>query len=627
MKNPNELLRKYWGFSTFREQQLDIINTILTDSDTIVLLPTGGGKSICFQIPGLIKEGVCIVISPLIALIKDQIDNLDRRGIKALHIPSGSSQNEIVQIFEKLKYGDYKFLYLSPERIQSTLMQNKIKELNISFFAIDEAHCISEWGHDFRPSYTKLSILKKLHPNSSVIALTATATGKVVQDIKIILDLDKPEVYRKSFLKKNLGYQVLYTDDKLYRLHYIFTKNNAPAIVYVNSRKRTREISGYLNHNGFKSTYYHGGLTVTEKEVAYTNWMNNDTPIIVATNAFGMGIDRADVQLVIHYDIPYSIENYVQETGRAGRNQEKSYAIALTNKSDLELTFRLFRDTQPSIEEIKIVYKKLYQYYGIAKGELVNHGFDFNILEFCHRYQFIPRKTFNILQILHNFDIIALHNHNQKKSAIQFIVSHSQILNYKRINSSKARFINTLLRTYGGLFEKKIPINEFQIARYLSITSSKVIAILDELHATKILNYRKPSKNSELFFLYPREDDFTINKYSKKIKQLLKHRQHRIKRLINYIKNKSVCRSIQLLHYFEEKSKLRCGICDICLNRQKIKDISREIIELLKEYQEISSRDICLKLNYNEKDILIHLRKLLTEEKITITNYNTYLLT
>jgi ATP-dependent DNA helicase RecQ len=360
MISPEKILEEYWGFTSFRASQKEIITNVLENIDSIALLPTGGGKSICFQVPALVKEGVCIVISPLIALMQDQVENLKKRDIKAITIPSGSNQNEIITLFDQVKFGKVKFLYISPERLQARLIQQKIKELNVNLIAIDEAHCISEWGHDFRPSYRNIKILKEILPEVPFIALTATANNKVLKDIANNLQLSNHILFKKSFFRENLAYQVFKIEDKLERLLQIFTKTKVPAIIYVNSRKKTAEIANFLNANAFKSTFYHAGLTVVEKETAFSDWMTEKKPIIVATNAFGMGIDKPNVGLVIHYNLPSSIENYVQETGRAGRNENKSFGVLLYNENDIFLQKQQTENSIPSIIEIKEVHKKLY---------------------------------------------------------------------------------------------------------------------------------------------------------------------------------------------------------------------------------------------------------------------------
>lgn len=624
MSNPREILQTHWGYTSFRPKQLDIITAVLAKKDTVALLPTGGGKSICFQVPALIEKGVCIVISPLIALIEDQVQNLKDKGIKALQIPSGSTQDEIITLFDNLKFGNYKFLYISPERMQSKFIQDKIAELLVSFFVIDEAHCISEWGHDFRPSYLQLDILKNIQPETSIVALTATATKKVIIDIVNILNLEEPTIFKNSFYKDNLAYQVFYTEDKLSKLDRIFTKNFVPSIIYVNSRSRTREISNYLNSKGFKSSFYHGGLSSVEKKVAFENWMEEKTPIMVATNAFGMGIDKSNVKIVIHFNIPSSIENYVQESGRAGRNQEKAFAVTLTNNSDIVLTKELHEKSSPTLLDIKHIHKKLYQHFQIPMGELSDEYYDFNILKFCQKYQFIPSKTFNSLQILHNYGIISLNDHQHKKSNIQFLVNTSHILQYKSIHKARQKFLDVILRMYGGIFERAIKIDEFVIAKNAGVTSVKAIETLEKLHTDGIINYNKAVADSAIRFLQPREDDKTINRIGKDITKLLQHKNKKIEDIIRYISNSTICRSVQLLTYFGEAKTTECGICDVCLKKKTTyKNITGEILGSLKKTP-LSVKEICTLLPYEESDILIHLRKLLAEEIIEITNANKY---
>jgi ATP-dependent DNA helicase RecQ len=626
MISPEKILEEYWGFTSFRASQKEIITNVLENTDTIALLPTGGGKSICFQVPALLKEGVCIVISPLIALMKDQVENLKKRDIKAITIPSGSNQNEIVTLFDQVKFGKVKFLYISPERLQAGLIQQKIKELNVNLIAIDEAHCISEWGHDFRPSYRNIKILKEILPEIPFIALTATANNKVLKDISNNLQLSNHRLFKKSFFRENLAYQVFKVEDKLERLLQIFTKTKVPAIIYVNSRKKTAEIANFLNANAFKSTFYHAGLTVVEKETAFSDWMTEKKPIIVATNAFGMGIDKPNVGLVIHYNLPSSIENYVQETGRAGRNENKSFGVLLYNENDIFLQKQQTENSIPSILEVKEVHKKLYQYFRIANGELLEETFSFNFYEFCKKYNFQSLKTDVILKLLVNYGIIELDSNFHKKSTLKVIGTHYSVLNFSKNNRSFKNFINVLLRTYGGLFEDEVKINEFFIAKKASITSTQVIKNLSMLAEQHLVEYIPVEGSVSLRFLLPREDDKTINRFSKELKQFLFLKREKATNFIEFVTNNTLCRSIQLLSYFDEKTKTACTICDVCIGNKKVdkQQLSSEILVLLKEKKYLSSKEISRLLNIFEKDILIHLQALLSENKIRINNQNKF---
>lgn len=624
MQKPTKILQHYWGFSSFRNPQEAVINSVLTNNDTIALLPTGGGKSICFQVPALAKNGICIVVSPLIALMQDQINSLKEKGIKATNIPSGSTQDEIITLFDTIRFGNYKFLYLSPERLQSKFIQEKIKQLTVSLIAVDEAHCISEWGHDFRPSYRNIAILKEIHPKTPTIALTASATQKVLNDIIDCLQLQHPTVFKKSFYRANLAYQIYITEDKLYQLKQVFTKLKSSGIVYVNTRKKTKDISSYLNANGFKSSFYHGGLSSVEKKIAFDNWMTEKTPIIVATNAFGMGIDKPNVRVVVHLNLPHSIENYIQEAGRGGRDGNKAFSVVFTDESDIAIAQELYKISFPTLSEIKLIHQKLYQHFQIAKGEFFETGFEFNLLNFCTKYNFIPTKTFNALQLLHNNGVITLNQYNQQKSTVQFLVSSRKVLQYTATYPNRKKLTEILLRMYSGLFENKVKINEFFLAKKAGITSSAVIKQLEKLAEDNLIEYTKTSDNSELFFLHPREDDITIHRISKNIKAYLKQKKQKTTDFINFIQNDEICRSKQLLAYFGEKSSKNCTICDVCLTKKHIaKDVSKQVLKLLQNTQ-LSSKEICQQINAKETAILITLRTLLAEEKIGLSDYNTY---
>ena len=626
MISAKEILKKHWNFSSFRGPQEDIIKAVLQQKDVITLLPTGGGKSICFQVPGIVKEGVCLVISPLIALMQDQVENLKKRNIKATTIKSGSSQDEIITLFDNIKFGNIKFLYISPERLQSIFMQQKIKELNISFVAIDEAHCISEWGHDFRPSYRNIKILKQIIPDVNFIALTATANKKVLEDISSNLELKNPVIFRNSFARENLAYQVFNVEDKLLRLTQIFTKTKSPAIVYVNSRKKTEDLTKFLNARNFKSSFYHGGLSVKEKQFSFDNWMTERTPIMISTNAFGMGIDKSNVGIVVHFDVPFSIENYIQESGRAGRNEKKSFAVLLKNENDIAIHREHIKKGLPSILEIKEVHKKLYQYFRISNGEITENSYSFNLLEFSEIYKFTSKKVDAVLKILSNNGVLELTNTYNQKSTVIFTSSSKNIISHTINNIYTKNLIDTLLRTYTGLFKQEVKIDEFLLAKKSNTTSKQVIANLERLEQEEILTYNSVKTDSEIRFLLPREDDKTINKFSKEISRFIKQKEKKSEDFLAYILNNKVCRSIQILDYFDEISTKKCGICDVCLSKKRIKkkDISSEILSILEQKNELTSQEINQYLKADEKDILIHLRQLLSDNKVRINHQNKY---
>lgn len=627
MNTATHILKKYWNHDAFRAPQQEIIEAVLAKNNVIALLPTGGGKSICFQVPTLLQEGVCIVVSPLIALMQDQVTNLSNRGIKAIALTSGISQDDMIALFDNLRFGNYKFLYLSPERLQSTFIQEKIKQLNVNLIAIDEAHCISEWGHDFRPSYRNINILKELQPNVNFIALTASATNEVLEDISASLELKDIQVFKKSFYRDNLAYQLFSIEDKLHRLLQIFSKTKAPAIVYVASRNKTKEISKFLTVNGFSASYYHGGLTSNEKQEAFENWMSEKTPIMVATNAFGMGIDKDNVKVVVHLDLPNSVENYIQEAGRAGRNGEKSYAVLLQNSSDV-LTFKEKAATSfPTILEIKEVYKNLHQQYQIANGELISTPFEFNLLEFSNKHNYPINKLNNTLRMLINNGVIELSNNYKKKSTVLFLATSNQVIQYAKNNSLTQLFVNTLLRSYGGLFEQETPINEYWLAKKTTSTVPKTIQLLTQLHTDEIIDYKKASNNSELYFLVPREDAVAINRISKNCTRYIQQKRKKSEALIRFVENTNTCRNIQVLHYFNEQNADECGVCDVCLSKKKqLENISTQITNLLSSKTFYTSKEICNHISFADEVVLVNLQHLLSEDIIAINQHNQYYL-
>jgi len=626
MTSPAQILQKYWGYSSFRDSQEDIIEAVLNKRDVVTILPTGGGKSLCYQVPGLILEGVCLVISPLISLMNDQTEQLRNNGIKALTIKSKATTDEIVSLFDNLKFGKYKFLYLSPERLQSDLVIQKIKEININLIAVDEAHCISEWGHDFRPSYRLIYKVRDVLPTINMIALTATATKKVVDDIIENLNLSKTSIFKKSFYRNNLAYQIIKNENKLGKLEQIFKKNPFPTIIYVNSRKKTEDISNFINAKGYLSTFYHGGMTNESKTIAFDSWMNEDRLIMVATNAFGMGIDKPNVKVVIHLDLPASIENYVQEAGRAGRNGEKSFSVVLQNENDINSFKKNTLETIPTINEIKNVHRKLYQYFQIALGELPEVSFDFNFLKFCQTYKLSHKKTAKIFQILKKNSIIEINSKFSQKSTVIFIISSKQLIRQTFNNKLTRKLIDFILRSHGGVFQKEVKINEFDIAKRMQINSLTVKELLNKLDHLNIIDYKEASSNEDFTFLTPREDDKTINRISRSIEKYLNQQQKKSKELIYFIRNNTTCRYIQLSRYFNEKKVSKCTLCDVCISDKKNSSnrIEKDIKELFKDRKEISQDEIIFSLEHDEKAILIHLRNLLSKDKIGLTANNKF---
>ncbi|MEH6513775.1 MAG: RecQ family ATP-dependent DNA helicase, partial [Maribacter arcticus] len=469
---PKDILSKFWGFDSFRGSQEEIINAVINNQDVLGLLPTGGGKSLCFQVPALMKEGICIVISPLIALIENQVDNLQKRGIKALGLKGGLKFSDVDKLLDNCIYGNYKFLYLSPERLQQELVQERIKGMNVSLFVIDEAHCISQWGHDFRPAYLTCSILRYLHPKVPMIALTATATKKVSEDIITSLNLQQPLIKKDSFYRKNIGFGVIMTEDKNNYLKQYCRKIKNSAIVYVRSRRKSEELSKYLLKNGLKATFYHGGIDQKAKSERLNLWLQDKVKIMVATNAFGMGIDKPDVELVVHYQIPDSIENYFQEAGRVGRNGAYSKAILLTNTTDKLLVKKQFLEVLPDVSYIKKIYLKLNNYFQIGYGEFTETKFQLNFNEFCSVYKLNSFLTYNALLILDRNSVISLSENFSKKQTIKFKTDKETLYRYIAENPKLENFIKVVLRTYGGLFEFDTQINTYLLEKKTHISES-----------------------------------------------------------------------------------------------------------------------------------------------------------
>ena len=624
--NTFDALRKYWNYQSFKGPQEKIINAVLNRKNTIAVLPTGGGKSLCYQIPALIQDGVCLVISPLIALMNDQVNTLKSKGIKAIAITSILKQEDIITAFDNLQYGNYKFLYLSPEKLQSEFIQQKIKTLRINLIAIDEVHCISEWGHDFRPSYLKIPAIKEIHPDTPIIGLTATATPRVLKDIIKNLELPDTQIFRQSLFRKNLALKIIRNDNYFYHIKQLIGTSKFPSIIFASSRKKVKELSEYLNKNNLKSNFYHGGLSNEEKQLTFSNWMEEKVLIMVATNAFGMGIDKDNVQHIIHMDLPNSLENYMQEAGRAGRNENKAYShIFVTDHTILNLKNSHSKGLV-SVSLAKKIYKDLNQYFQIAYGELSDLFFEINITEFCSHYGYNILQTYNALKIFEKERILDIDENFNKPSTLKLTALPNEILQYSKNNNSD--LIKTILRSYGGIFDNYVKINETLLAKRLGTSFSSIKNELNQITKDGLGIYNFKKNISQIRFLVPREDDFAIHHIAPNMKQRNNIRSEKIDAIIAYANNNSICRSIYLLDYFGEKLTTKCGICDICKSKiLKSSSYNNEqlilnILSLIKTKKSLSTEEIIAHLKMDSSVIIPSLQVLLDTNKIAITSQN-----
>ncbi len=627
MSKALQILQKHWKHNSFRESQEQLIDAVLEGNDAFALLPTGGGKSVCYQVPAMLLDGICLVISPLIALMKDQVENLQKKDIKAIALVGGTSQNDIIDILDNCQFGNYKFLYLSPERLQHDWIVDRLKQLKISLIAIDEAHCVSQWGHDFRPAYLKISKLKEVFPTTPFLALTASATAKVQADIIENLALDNPKIVTKSFERKNLAYHVIKTEDKLTKIKQIVSKNIESSIIYVSNRKACLEISSQMNHLGFSATFYHGGLSYKEKEKNRLLWMENKVQIIVATNAFGMGIDKPDVKTVIHIHLPQNLENYYQEVGRAGRNGEKAFGILLTNSSDIKSAKAQFLSVLPDKEFLKNVYIKLNNYFQIAYGEGYNENFSFNLNHFCLHYKFPIIKTHNSIQFLDRQGILTLQNLFSENIDIQFIIPSKEVIRYMSLNTNDEEIISTILRTYTGIFEMETSIKPTLIAKKSNSTEKKVLEAIDRMHQSNVVTLKIHTNDSNITFNEAREDELTINRVSKFLETQNQQKEEKFKKMIDFIDDTSICKNKLLLAYFNQKTNDDCGICSTCLskNKKNTVNLSIQIIEIL-QLNPTSSREIENKLSLTTEETIFALQQLLEKNKIAINTQNKFYL-
>ena len=569
------ILRQYWGYDDFRGIQREIIESIGSGNDTLGLMPTGGGKSITFQVPALAQEGTCIVITPLIALMKDQVDNLRRRGIRAAAIYSGLTHEEIITTLENCIFGGIRILYVSPERLSSELFQTKLRHMKVSFITVDEAHCISQWGYDFRPSYLEIAKIRKLLPGVPVLALTATATPQVVEDIQEKLGFppanqteEKPHVFRMSFERKNLAYVVRNTADKREELIHILSSMKGSAIVYARSRRRTKEFADFINEAGITATFYHAGLDSVVKDDRQKAWQEDKVRVMVATNAFGMGIDKPDVRLVIHIDCPDSIEAYFQEAGRAGRDGLKAYAVLLYNNADQRKLEKRIADTFPEKDYIREVYEHLAYFYQIGVGSGYNHTFEFNIDQFCHTFHHFPIQVDSALKILTRAGYIEYTEEQDNQARVMFTVSRNDLYRLENNTPNEEKVITTLLRNYGGLFTDYNYIDEAFLASQCGLQPHQVYMVLKSLSQRHILHFIPQKKTPYIRYTQRREDKEHIqlmpDVYEKRKQQYIE----RIHAMVNYADCDHICRSRYLLRYFGEDNDHDCRQCDVCLSHR-----------------------------------------------------------
>jgi ATP-dependent DNA helicase RecQ len=605
-----EILHQYWGHKQFRPLQEDIIQSVLEGKDTLALLPTGGGKSICFQVPAMAKEGICLVISPLIALMKDQVENLNKRDIKAKAIYSGMSYREINITLDNCIHGDIKFLYLSPERLKSDMVRERISQMNINLLAVDEAHCISQWGYDFRPEYLQIAEIKTILKGIPILALTATATPEVIKDIQQQLNFPHPNVFVKSFERSNIAYVVNTVEDKNQRMLQIISKVKGTALVYVRNRRKTQELALLLAQNRERADYYHAGLPYHIRVQKQDEWINNKTRIMVCTNAFGMGIDKPDVRVVVHYEIPESLESYYQEAGRAGRDEQKSYCVLLFNHADeLEAQHRLDL-TFPEEKEIQRVYQALSNYYAVPIGADINRSFDFDIADFSKKFNIAATVIYPALKILEQCDLITLSESFYEPSKIKFLLGQELLYKFQVEHTSFDDFIKLLLRNYGGVFDQYIIINEKLLAKRVKQEPEIIISLLDKLHKLQVIDYQKQKDGPQISFTTSRIAANQINFSKALLRKRKETSTNKLTAMLDYGNNSSVCRSKKLLEYFDEFGGTDCGVCDVCLERKKI-EMSDEDFEDL-----ITQIEIMIREKQSSLDELVEVLKGVKQEKV-----------
>ena len=616
----HEILKQYWGYDSFRGIQEEIIKSIGEGRDTLGLMPTGGGKSITFQVPALAKDGLCIVITPLIALMKDQVQNLRQRGIKAVAIYSGMTRQEILIALENCIFGNYKFLYISPERLDTDIFKQKLRAMKVNMITVDESHCISQWGYDFRPAYLKIADIRELLPGVPLLALTATATPDVVQDIQSRLKFREKNVFRMSFERKNLAYIVRKTDNKTAELLHILRRMPGSAIIYVRSRRRTKETTELLTHEGITADFYHAGLDNAVKDIRQKRWQDGECRVMVATNAFGMGIDKPDVRLVIHLDLPDSPEAYFQEAGRAGRDGEKAYAVILYSKSDKVTLHKRIPDTFPDKDYIKKVYEHLQYYYQMAMGDGLGCTKEFNLEEFCRKFKHFPVPADSALKILTQAGYIEYTDEQDNASRIIFTIRRDELYKLREMGNETEALVQTILRSYTGLFTDYAYISETALSLRTGLTRQQIYNVLMSLSKRRIIDYIPRKKTP--YIIYTRERvELNHLHISPAVYEERKERyEARIRAMVDYVTSETACRNRMLLRYFGEKNENNCGQCDVCLSGHAAHELPTDTFEKLKkelltilQEQVLTPAEVAEKTEA-DRDLLSHAIQYLLEE-------------
>lgn len=609
MQQHLDILKEYWGYDGFRALQGDIIQSIASGKDTLGLMPTGGGKSLTFQVPTLAMKGVCIVVTPLIALMKDQVENLKKKSIPAAAIYSGMSRNDILITLENAVFEAYKFLYVSPERLATNLFLEKVKQMKVCMIAVDESHCISQWGYDFRPSYLKIADIRLVLDNVPVLALTATATAEVVDDIQERLGFQTKNVFRKSFHRSNLAYVVRTTENKEEQLLHILNKIPGTSVVYVRNRKKTKDIAEFLVKHSVSAEHFHAGLKNETKDARLQRWKNNETRVIVSTNAFGMGIDKPEVRTVIHMDLPDSLEAYFQEAGRAGRDEKKAWAVVLFNNSDVVKMRKRVTDSFPPKDAIRKIYEALGNYFQIAEGSGLNKVFPFDIADFCANFKFPILVVFNAIKILEQAGYLELTDEQDNNSRVMFITHRDDLYKLNQ-NDEQDKLIHMLLRSYTGLFTDPSYISEESLATRLGWSGQHVYEELIKLSKARVIDYIPRKKIPFLTFTHERENPSRLNLNKENYDDRKERYVARAKSVLDYAREENICRSQFLLAYFGENNTKPCGSCDICLQNKEntltddeFDEIKQELFKLLKN-NSLTLKQITAQIPFKHKKVL-----------------------